>query len=385
MIDMKIKNPCRKFVLFLFVIFFVPLLSFRLTYAQQEVTPTSSESTSTITGGDDFDSAEELTPGSYEGDAGIPSDTSRYFKISGVRPGEQLVVTGDFEGDTGVSLFLYNEGREKIRRENQNAADAASLDLLWLPGSEKSSYTYYIEVEAGFEDDLASYKLEIEKISLFDGGAESDAGDSYDGAVPLTVGSYTGYITGKHGSDNFDFYSVDLKKGQVLIVTVTPPSDRDLGSLAFYDSSRELVERDYWPNKGAVVEMPLLAEKADKYFIEFENEYPREDQYMKYDFDIAIKPLSEAREYFEEDELPTDFSAGDSGVADVNVPTVQDVGVGEAQGLFAKFTQGINMVLVVGVGVVALAVGFVLGFLAGKLLSGGKKKEKEIPQVEPQE
>lgn len=388
---MNSPKPCQKLIFtFLSAVLLFPLFSSpQLVYSQEDTNQPSTTGTTTVTGGNDFETAEELTVGSYEGGK-VDSETSKYFKVSGVKPGEGLVITGDFEGDSSADVTLYSSDREDLAHDTQYADDAKALELYWLPGSEEASYTYYIELEAGYGDGLLSYSLDIEKVNLFDAGTERDAGDSADNAIPLSAGSYTGYISGRYGSDEKDFYGFDLQRGQVLIATVTPPSDRSLEAVHFYDSSREHLSRTGWPNAGAVVEVPFLVEETGTYFMEIEQTLPGEYEPIEYDFDIEIKPLSEAREYFEEDEVPIEIGTGESvdDDDDTAIPASQDVVKREAEGLLAQVTQGINTVLVGVVGVVALLIGFALGFFTAKLLSGGKKKEEKASQVdssEPQE
>ncbi len=376
---------CQKFVCpLLGVVFSLALfLPPQSVYSQEQPTPSSIPypGAVVVTGGDSFETAEELPgPGSYELGATVPADSKRYFEISGYRAGEQIKVTGNFDGEAIVSVDLYDSQRSSLTRSYELASDTEPHKLSWLDGSEKTSYSYYIVLGVSPDGDLTSASLEIEKVSLFDGGVEGDAGETYEKAVPLVEGSYTGHLAGEDGSDKTDFYSVELNKGQVLIVTVTPPGDRALGNLAVYDSSMQsLYSPEGWPNKGAVVEAPVLAEKTGTYFIEIDNSYSDVNSPVQYDFEIAIKPLSEAQEYFDDEEILV------GGGDDTTVTGAEDAAGKVPGGLLAKFTQGLNTTLVSVAGIGGLVAGFVLGFFTARALSGRKKKTPKTSLSEQQD
>ncbi|MEA2020531.1 MAG: hypothetical protein U9M98_02315 [Patescibacteria group bacterium] len=388
---MNRAKTCQKIILTLLSpLLLLPLYSvFNPALAQEDTsrfsTTTNAEQTTVISGGDSFENAEELDTGSYESGASVPSGEKKYFKVSGFRPGEQVTATGNFEGDTGASLILYDADRSELARESQHASEPSDLEVSWLPGTEKTIYEYYIVIEVSRDGDLSSYSLEIEKVSYFDGGAESDAGNSFEKAVPLTEGTYTGYLVGRgSGTDDADFYSVDVNRGQVLVVTITPPSNASFDAIVFYDSSRKELERHGWPNQGAVVTAPFLAEKSDTYYLEIDYGSQKDEGVLAYDLETSILPLSEAREYFEEDELPTEL---DTTQRDTNSGIdARDIATKEAAGFLATITEGVNKILLIGVGVGALILGFVLGFATGKLLSSSKKpKATKEPQPKPED
>ncbi len=375
---MNVKKPCRKLLLPAVSFLLFPLFS-SLAYAQQETNQTAPTSqTVVVTGGDSFEDAEELAgPDSYELGATVPADTKRYFKISGYRPGEQIKVLGDFEGDPIVNLVIYSSEKEELARYFEIASSTETFEVSWLSGKEASSGSYYIVLEVSPDGDLTSAAFEVEKNSFYDGGAEGDAGNSYQTAMDLEDGIYTSYLAGENGDDEEDFYKIDLREGFALILKVTPPTEVALDGVTIYNSSREELKRQDWPNPGALVTLPFLAEKSGTYFIKIKKTYPSVDAPIEYELNADVMPFSTAEKYFEEDELPSDSEStgGIQKETGVDIPTAQEEMEKEAQGLVAKFTQGINMVLVVGVGIVALIVGFISGFFTAKLLSGGKKKD----------
>ncbi|MFW6110383.1 MAG: hypothetical protein ACOC6Q_03110 [Patescibacteria group bacterium] len=387
---MNLRKTCLKIGLasLFSLVFSFSFLSPGLIFAQQESPTTDVAETETIYGGDDFDTAEELTLGSYEGST-VPAGESQYFKVTTeFSPGEQLALTGDFEGGTSAEFILYSSDLDKLANKIRYADEVKPLEISWLPGTAENSYTYYFIIKAGHQDDISSYTLDIESKEFFDAGSVQDAGDTSKSPIFLEEGSYTSYVTGELGSDESDFYGVELEKGSVLVVTVTPPPNRSPGAINIYDSGNKQLERAEWPNDGAVVELPFLAKETDEYYIEVVAGFGRrEPEPLEYTIDVSVKPLSAAREYFEESEIPDEFSTGGTTeTREPNIPSTTDVEE-QAGGLIAKFTQGINWALIVGVGVIGIVIGFVLGFLVGKMISGGKKSQssESVPQsVEPE-
>lgn len=380
----RIFGLITRIIVLLVLFFSFNFLLSNLTFAQQD-SPGDSEA-KTISGGDSFESAEEVSVNSYLG-SGITADESRYFKVTGFGPGEQLFLKADFEGTTSGEITLYDSNRAELAREIQYSDDMTPLEIFWLPGTEATSDTYYFAVKAGFEDDISSYTLDVEKNNFFDVGSTLDTGDTPEAAIYLEEGTYTGYLAGKYGSDHSDFYGLELKRGQVVIVTVSPPSGRRLDSITFYDSKNKLLDRKHWPNPGAIVEAPLLVQETGTYFVELSmgvdvQEKPR----LEYSIEVDIKPFSEAREYFEEDEIPEGFDIDAPERTERTLPG--DGEVREIGGLIARFTQGVNLVLVAGAGVVGLIVGLVIGFFAGKMISSASDKEqpeKLQPETSDQE
>ena len=201
-------------------------------------------------GGDSFATAVKIEPGSYKGGA-VESVEKEYFYIN-IKPGQQIKLKGTFiPAGYGANcvLYLYDENETRLDGEEYTAGP---ISAFWLPDSNRDLYKYYIKV-GSTAGALSSYSLDVSLRDCYDAGSEKDAGDTFDKAIEIKGGKYTGYLAGPYkGTDEIDIYKIPVKKGETLIAKVTPPSNTVL-SLGFYDDDRRLISEEIAPNRGAIV------------------------------------------------------------------------------------------------------------------------------------
>jgi PGF-CTERM protein len=207
--------------------------------------------------------------------------------------------------------MLYDEDRAVLLRNYDNPLDnmygaGESSRYGWLPSSEKSLYVYYMSVGGG---DIvttakgAKYDISIE--DNFDAGSQTDAGDTFEIAMDITLKEYKSYLSGTWGTDTKDLYKLPVEKGTMLTVKVIPPSDK-MREITLYNDDRVKIAEEYPANPGAIVKTTQeIADKGDIY-IEIDS---GDDDYGKYTMKVTTEAGAHAEETTEtpyEEEYPTE-------------------------------------------------------------------------------
>ncbi len=221
------------------------------------------------TGGDSFETAVEIKQGSYEGGA-MKKDDSEYFYIN-VKPGQEIKIEGTFKALSDSAgeeyLTLYDEDRKKLTEigATLDKGQQETFLFVWLSNADKDLHKYYIKRECTWIK-VASHPLNISLIDRYDAGSQTDAGDTVEKAINVTLGEYKGYLSGKAGADTKDFYKIAVKKGQTLTTRVTPPSEATM-KVTVYDKDRRVLKDEYASNPGAIVTNSLKIAKSGDVFI----------------------------------------------------------------------------------------------------------------------
>ena len=322
-------------------------------------------------GGDSFETAVKIEPGSYEGEA-IEEGEPEYFYID-VKPGQELQMKGALKGSDSSgeqTLSLYSENRKEIAYESDYLfkGDQAPFSFSWLTNSEKDSYKYYIKRWRM----IGAISFNLSLVNRYDAGSQTDAGDTFGKAINITAGNYTAYLAGKEGPDTKDFYKMAVKKGETLTVKVTPPGE-SLMIVVVYNSNRVALKSEWPSNPGAIVEASLVAKISEDVFIEILCE---SGKIAAYTLDIAIQPRAEGEAPVGEEEegeitseviLPSGEVPSGEG-SDVIMPEgakelAKEVGKGIAAGI---------MFWIIGPIITLIIIGLIVYFLL---------KKKKTPQV----
>ncbi len=246
-------------------------------------------------GGDSFGAAVKLEPGSYEGGA-MEKDQVEYFYIN-LKPGQELQIKGtlkalpDSWGEGEVAL--YNEERQKLVGVSKtfDKGEKAEFSFSWLSNSDKDLYKYYIKRECTWHK-LAPFPLDISLIDHYDIGSQTDAGDSFEKAINITLGEHNGYLSGASGADTKDFYKLAAKKGKTLTIRTTPEGEARM-KVAVYNNDRQIIKEEYAPNPGAIVTNSVSITKSEDVFIAIVcDEYCNED-ITAYTLNIATEKTSD--------------------------------------------------------------------------------------------
>ena len=220
-------------------------------------------------GGDSFETAIELEPGSYEGEA-MKKGEPEYFYIN-VRPGQDIKIEGTFKALSDSAgeecLTLYDENREKLTEVGAtlDKGQQETFSFSWLSNADKDLHKHYIKRECTWIK-VASHPLNISLVDCYDAGSQTDAGDTIEKAIEITSGEYNAYLSGEEGADTKDFYKVDVKKGKTLIAKVIPPS-KAIMKVAIYDKNRKLLKDEYASSPGAIITNSLVIAKSGDVFV----------------------------------------------------------------------------------------------------------------------
>ncbi len=315
-----------------------------------------------LAGGDDFDTAVEIKPGSYEEVGLIEKGVKEYFYIN-VKPGQELKSEGTFKAFSDAwgeeELTLYNEDRKQLVKEGESMDKGEQIlfSFSWMPGSDKDLHKYYIKRECTWHK-IESLSLNISLTDRYDAGIQTDAGDTVEKAMSVGSGEYKSYLSGKEGTDTKDFYKVAVKKGQTLAAKVTPPSEASI-RITVYDKDRRVLKDESAPNPGAIVTNYVPITKSGNVFVGVICDRYCSKKLVAYTLNIITEGVVVEDEEYDEDGLP--YYGVDGVVPDGVDGTVLGDGVEKG---------GLNWVLILGI--IALIV--ILGIVAYFLL---KKKKQE--------
>jgi M6 family metalloprotease-like protein len=208
------------------------------------------------------------TAGAYTGSYEISaSDDVDWYAVS-ANVGDKLTITVDVTSELDAELVFYNPDETK----------AASMDTGYAGQNETitgypiaASGTYYIGVgywksiskPATGSDSTGSYSLNILVESTLDASEPNNAQET---ATPLTLAS-DGTFSGDYEittSNDLDFYSLTLNKGDTLTALVTPTSDLD-AELVLHDASDATVAAA--DNSYGAETLTYVAQTAGSYYI----------------------------------------------------------------------------------------------------------------------
>ena len=223
--------------------------------------------------------------GNYQGGT-LEEDSEGYYLIdSEVKPGQEIQVQVLF-GGTNLGVFLYNQNRQKLTAKEYVGEDDDS-SLYWLNGA-SSPQKYYFRVKNQAINAATLKSLSVKIVNRFDTNSQTDAGGSFENALPIGAGQYQGYLDFNYeASDKEDFYKVNLERGQKLTVKVTPPQDLYI-ELRIYDKNRSELVNQYSENEGAIVTGSIQALTADVFYFAVAPAYGEDrDQPGQYSLDIS--------------------------------------------------------------------------------------------------
>lgn len=284
------------------------------------------------TGGDGFETAVEIDPGSYEGAGLMEKGVKEYFYIN-VKPGQELKLNGTFKAFSDAwgeeELALYNEDRKQLAKEVEtlDKGEQASFSFSWLSSSDKDPHKYYIKRECTWHK-IELLSLDISLVDRYDAGSQTDAGDTVEKAIEITSGEYDAYLSGKTGADVKDFYKVAVQKGKTLTVKVTPPNEATM-KVVIYDKNRKSLKDEYASNPGAIVTSSLAIAKSEDVFVSVICDRYCSEDLVAYTLDITTEG-----EAIEEDE-------GEEGVLYYGTEGEADEKKGSNWGLIMGVIAGI--------------------------------------------
>lgn len=245
---------------------------------------------------DDFNQAELITPGLYEGsfhrDPG-PTDEEDYYKITNIKAGQEIKVKWAF---TVKNMYQTNFWKA-LYDEDRATKDTGTLS--WTAPSGKSSYTYYIGVGLGFciymsgRKPTLSYSMNVSIIDHYDANSGTDAGDSFDSALSITAGDYEGYLQSYHGEggdDKEDYYRINqtVNAGQLINVNLTQATDMTI-EISIYDPNRVQIAYMDSTSEGMILRANAAAPQSGIYYIKVAQETNLSRTYVAGDYSLSVE------------------------------------------------------------------------------------------------
>lgn len=229
------------------------------------------------TAGTSFGTAVQLSPGSYQG--GALSEWQELFYSVQLGAGQRISIEAKSFAESGCSMYLYNENEEEV-----NSAYDTNPKITWMTGAGNK---YYLKI-ANDASAVSSFTLDVSLTNYYDANTQTDAGESFDRAMTVAPGTYSGYLAGnayiisESGDDDVDMYKIALAKGNTYVFKLTPPSKTEL-TLSLYNANRQLIEEDSSANKGAIVTLSLTPSADTNVFVSASNIfYPYQDEIVNY-------------------------------------------------------------------------------------------------------
>ncbi len=215
-------------------------------------------------GGSSIETAVDITEGTYT--VGSLEAEEEQFYVININAGQELVVTATFQVSqeyedygTNNAIDILDEDGVALVEEYESAGTPMSASI--LANSTNASYTYYIRIA----DDTwgtESGTLTVVVNDRFDAGSSTDAGSTFDSPMPISAGSYTGYLS---EVDTDDRYTMTANSG-TLSVKVTPEEDA-MPTITIYDANRAEVASEWATNGGAIVTATVELLSSQKVYI----------------------------------------------------------------------------------------------------------------------
>ncbi|MCK4579911.1 MAG: PPC domain-containing protein, partial [Dehalococcoidia bacterium] len=157
-----------------------------------------------------------LTPGTFTGFLEYADDED-WYKID-LERGAIVSVNLAVPETANFDLYLDPSGQRTIVRSTYGAGQDEAVRQYAV----EEAGTCYIRVV--LRDGEGEYQLTLEVKNQNDAGSGQDVSNEREGAYPLTPGTYTGFL--KH-ADDYDWYEINVMKGQILSINLTVPQTAD--------------------------------------------------------------------------------------------------------------------------------------------------------------
>jgi hypothetical protein len=176
--------------------------------ASRPNTTTSPASTAARAGS--FPEALPISPGTTEGVIGPAEKVYHQFQAP---PGGRLEITVAALGGVCLKSRLFDSQQTKISESAEGCNPSEYFSILT---SNSSGGAYYLEVEGASTLAAGSYAVNFQSGTQDDAGTGGDAGDDFDTATPLQIGSTSQGLVGSQ--DPVDYYQFQAGSNTVLEV-----------------------------------------------------------------------------------------------------------------------------------------------------------------------
>jgi len=154
------------------------------------------------------------------------TDTYDYYKVR-VTSGQTVSVSMTPPSGSDFDLSLYDTNQSQV---DSSTFGGSQIDT--VEGTAAASGYFYITVYQYSGSGIYSMAVTVTGgTTQNDANSGTDAGNSFSQALRIPAGSFTGYID---WTDTIDCYKVSVSAGQMIMVTLAPPSGADF-DLYLYD------------------------------------------------------------------------------------------------------------------------------------------------------
>jgi len=214
-----------------------------------------------------------------------------FFLLPELNPAEVFTIEstrvkrqeGPFACD--VIFHYYDSNREEVSKGGYWFMAPNSIKQRIFYSAEKLPIYLKLETCDDCDCDYEVISLKFEKIILYDAGSGTDAGSNFDTALPISVGTnQKGWLS---YDDVTDTYKIDLKRGDNLIVKLTPKADSNFG-IEIFDQNRISKVYSEGANPGAIFSTSYVSPSNQTvYFQVFPTTYNVEERYYYLDVNIT--------------------------------------------------------------------------------------------------
>jgi len=179
---------------------------------------------------DTLEGAILIQPGIYIGSLGDKDqeghrDNNDYYQIN-LKKGQLITLRLMVPGNANFNLSLLDSNRNS-RGSSITQGNVESLGYV-----ADSTGSWYIKVSRSSGE--GEYQLLVDIQNQNDAASGQDAGSSYQEAIPISAGTFNGFLK---AGDNEDYYSIGIVKGQLITLQLAIPGDASF-NISLLDSNR---------------------------------------------------------------------------------------------------------------------------------------------------
>jgi len=184
---------------------------------------------------DSFQTAEEITVGTYEGHLG-ETDTQDYYKIQ-LGSGSIVTITFSADSDWDQDLNFYNPTHDSIFYLLSSGTSEVA-DTYYFANETAADYWYIMIDSYSGANSAGDYTFTVSVQNQDDAGTGDDVAEAFKNAFEISTGSeITGHL---EDLDDKDMYKVHLASGSIVTITFSADSDWDQ-DLNFYNPTHDSI------------------------------------------------------------------------------------------------------------------------------------------------
>jgi len=220
-----------------------------------------------------------ITTGTYTGSLGEKKEGSQidnedYYSIK-LEEGQLITLQLAIPGNANYYISLLNPNK------NSRGSASTEKESKILGYVADSTGTWYIRINRSSGE--GEYQLSIEIENQDDAGSGKDAGDSYERAIPLSAGTFSGFLK---AGDNTDYYSIQLQKGQLINLNLVIPGNANFG-IVLLDPNRN--SRGSSITQGDTKFLEYKANSTGTWYIRINRSSGEGEYQLSVHIDVSIK------------------------------------------------------------------------------------------------